>query len=293
MAVLCWRINADLGLTFFILSRMTSSKEPPSPGQSSYLVYNKHQNWAQITLNRPDKLNALNHKLREELVASLNSAAEDPEVHAILLTGSGRAFCSGMNLKEFPKDEGVKKNGESLNVFSTLETFPKPVIGAINGYAITGGFELALCCDILLASTEAKFADTHAVLGVIPGAGLSQKLSRLLGLHKAMSMHLTGEFLSAEEALRHGLVSHVLDANDLLSFAQEMTQQIAALDPQISKDIKKLVYEGHRMNLSQGMSLEKETFGRWANSGKRKNVSERRESVMQNNRDVSSNKDTS
>ncbi len=187
---------------------------------------------ATITLNRPEARNALNRELRSAVPATIARLDADPEVDVIILTGAGAAFCSGLDLKELGR--GNLELGSSPRDAEpvTIERGPFPVrstplIGAINGPAITGGFELALNCDFLVASTRAIFADTHARVGVMPGWGLAVLLPAVVGFRKARELSLTGNFLTADDALRLGLVNHVVEHDDLLPLARKLAADIA------------------------------------------------------------------
>lgn len=173
-----------------------------------------------ITLNRPEAMNALSLALRRGLHDAMRRVDADDAVRAIVLTGAGtRAFTAGLDLKELGSQAGAlgaaNATSASDNPVKAIESCRKPVIGAINGVAITGGFEVALACDILIASENARFADTHARVGVMPGWGLSQKLSRLIGISRAKELSLSGNFLDAATAERWGLVNRVVPAADL------------------------------------------------------------------------------
>jgi enoyl-CoA hydratase len=174
---------------------------------------------ATVTLNRPQAMNALSRALRTEFVRTFDSLRADPDVGVIILTGSGRAFCAGLDLKELGGEGGAADDTDSAvggaDVVRALGRAPQPVIVAI-GFAITGGFELALACDVLIASTEARFADTHARVGIMPGWGLSQKLSRTIGIYRAKELSLTGNYLSAAQAEAWGLVNRVVAPQELL-----------------------------------------------------------------------------
>lgn len=166
------------------------------------LLVEKQDGIAVVTLNRPEAMNALSKALRSELYKAMVALDADPEVRVVILTGAGeRAFTAGLDLKELGSDAGAmgaaNAEGADENPVKAIELCKKPVIGAINGVAITGGFEVALACDVLIASENARFADTHARVGIMPGWGLSQKLSRLIGLYRAKELSLTGNFLSA------------------------------------------------------------------------------------------------
>ena len=164
------------------------------------VLVERHGAVALVTLNRPDALNALNRALRAEIVRVFTELKDDTSIRAVVLTGAGRAFTAGIDLKEAGQTGfalGADEDSRSINMAAALESYPWPIVGAINGFAITGGFELALMCDVLLASENAKFADTHARVGIVPGWGLSQKLSRLIGISRAKELSFTGNFIDA------------------------------------------------------------------------------------------------
>jgi enoyl-CoA hydratase len=241
----------------------------------------------QLTLNRPDKLNALNPTLQTLLTDALTAAAADNRVRAIVLTGAGRAFCTGLDLSDFERSfNRTDRSGRTLGPFRALEAVPQPVIGAINGFAVTGGFEIALACDILVATPEAKFGDTHAQLGVMPGAGLSQKLSRVIGLPRAMAVSLAGEFITGEQALQWGLVSHLVPPERLLPEALRLAKRIAEADPEMIRELKRLMKNGAGLSLAGGLALEQVTFREWQTRGRVSNVAERRQAVMQRSREL-------
>ena len=175
---------------------------------------------ATLTLNRPEARNALSRDLRAALVNTLSELRQRDDVGVVIMTGAGPAFCAGLDLKEMASltdDSGAMQ--EVLNasdVANAMQDFDRPIIGAINGFAVTGGFELALACDVIIASTEARFADTHARVGVLPGWGLSQKLPRTIGVYRAKELSLTGNFLSAGQAEAWGLVNRVVAPELLL-----------------------------------------------------------------------------
>jgi enoyl-CoA hydratase len=169
--------------------------------------------YALLTLNRPAALNALSKALRAQLAAAVDALEADPAVRVLILTGAGRAFCAGLDLKELGSGQGrlgVDNAVTGNDPVSALQRFSGPIIGAINGAAVTGGFELALACDVLLASPQARFADTHARIGVAPGWGLSQKLSRAIGIYRAREVSLTGNWVGAEQAAAWGFVNRVV-----------------------------------------------------------------------------------
>ena len=218
---------------------------------------------ATVTLNRPEAMNALSKALRKRLYEVMTEIDADPEVRAVVLTGAGeRAFTAGLDLKELGSTPGAlgsaNATGADENPVKAIEICRQPVIGAINGVAITGGFEVALACDILIASENARFADTHARVGVMPGWGLSQKLSRLIGISRAKELSLSGNFLDAATAERWGLVNRVVPAGDLLATAQKLAADIASADTDFIAGYKKLIDDGFARPFGEGMALEHE-----------------------------------
>ncbi|WP_199553330.1 enoyl-CoA hydratase [Sandaracinobacteroides hominis] len=216
---------------------------------------------AVVTLNRPEAMNALSKALRAELAAVMVEMDRRDEVRVVVLTGAGeRAFTAGLDLKELGSDSSAMDDATGAapqaNPVKAVEQCRKPVIGAINGVAITGGFELALACDVLIASENARFADTHARVGIMPGWGLSQKLSRLLGIYRAKELSLSGNFLDAPTAERWGLVNRVVPAAELLTVAKKLATDMASIDPQFSSAYKKLIDDGFAGTFGDGLALE-------------------------------------
>ena len=240
----------------------------------SILVEQTAEGYCILTLNRPNAMNALSVRLRQEMIVALEQLSADPQVRVLILTGAGRAFCAGLDLKEMGEgDVGVQENIERYNVADALGRFPGPVIGAINGAAITGGFELAIACDVLLASTEARFADTHARVGIAPGWGLSQKLSRTIGIYRAKELSLTGNFVSAQEAESWGLV------NELLPAARRLAEDMLSAVPESLISMKRLIDDGYAIDFGSALRLEQQRC-REANRGVTAAVLEaRREAV--------------
>ncbi|MEZ5936704.1 MAG: enoyl-CoA hydratase [Hyphomonadaceae bacterium] len=220
-----------------------------------------------VTLNRPKQLNAMSVALRSELVTTIRTLAADDNVCAIVLTGNGRAFTAGVDLKEAGQQGfslGVGGDGDcegdarapDLDLAAAFAACPQPVIGAINGFAITGGFELALMCDLLLASSEAKFADTHGRVGLMPVWGLSQNLSRRIGLARAKELSLTGNFLDAETAERWGLVNRVVAPDELLPAARKLAHEMAQIDGDLLRRLKAVIDEGSALALPDALRME-------------------------------------
>ncbi|MBV9484518.1 MAG: enoyl-CoA hydratase [Frankiaceae bacterium] len=194
---------------------------------------------ATLTLNRPQARNALSRALTHELWDAATAAGADPAVDVVIITGSDPAFCAGVDLKEVageiaataterPVGDGPGRGSDGLYRF--LPVIDKPIIAAVNGVAVTGGLELALQCTLLVASDRARFADTHARVGVMPGGGMTVLLAQTIGVRRAVELSLTGNFLSAEEALRLGLVNHVVPHEELLPFARRLAGDIVSND---------------------------------------------------------------
>lgn len=218
-----------------------------------------HEGVALVTLDRPNAYNALNRALSQAIVESFEEIAKNSDVRAVVLTGAGKAFCAGVDLKELTANPGVLKDGgmgTDSPMVRALRDCGKPVIGAINGPAVTGGFELALACDFLYASTRARFADTHARVGLLPGWGLSQKLGRLIGINRARETSLTGNFISAEEAEAWGLVNKVCTPESLIQEAVSAAQQIAESNPDTIKAMRSLMNDGDLLSLGEALELE-------------------------------------
>ena len=216
---------------------------------------------ATVTLNRPQAMNALSKAMRKALHDAMRAVDADPALRAVVLTGAGtRAFTAGLDLKELGSDASAlgAANAESPadNPVKAVEHCRKPVIGAINGVAITGGFELALACDVLVASSNARFADTHARVGIMPGWGLSQKLSRMIGISRAKELSFTGNFLDADTALAWGLVNHVTAPDDLLPLAQRLAGDMAQIEPDFLARYKALIDEGYAASFADSLAME-------------------------------------
>ena len=230
------------------------------------LLVEKSEGVATLTLNRPGAMNALSRDLRKALAAAFGAIAGEPAIGVVILTGAGeRAFCAGLDLKELggeTRPEGTSAADEMARAVSdgdlvrSIASIPQPVIGAINGFAITGGFELALACDVLVGSTAARFADTHARVGILPGWGLSQKLSRLIGVYRAKELSLTGNFLDAATARDWGLLNRVVAPAELLPTCRALARDMLSCDPTTLRGYKKLIDEGFAATFGDGLRLE-------------------------------------
>ena len=219
---------------------------------------------ATITVNRPDKLNALNDALMRELGVAVDEARDRDDVGAVLLTGAGRAFVAGADIAELANQnatEGKARAERGQRVFRRFEQSPKPTLAAVNGFALGGGCELAMACHIRIASEAAKFGQPEVKLGLIPGYGGTQRLMRLVGKGRALQLLLTGEMIDANEAYRIGLVNRVVPAADLISAATTMMQVILANAPLALAQCIEVVNRGDGASLDDALALEATAFG--------------------------------
>lgn len=229
------------------------------------LLYEARDQIARITFNRPNVLNALNRKTMEELGDCLNAARRDDSVRVLILTGTGeKAFVAGADINELAKQTPVAGKEFSLfgqEVIHRLETMGKPSIAAVNGFALGGGCEVALACTIRIASRNAKLGQPEVKLGILPGYGGTQRLPRLCGKGVAHEMILTGEMITADEALRVGLVNRVVELADLLPTAESIAKKIIANAPLAVKYAMEAVEHGMEMTQEEGLFLETALFG--------------------------------
>jgi enoyl-CoA hydratase len=245
---------------------------------------------AVVTLNRPEAMNALSRELRAQLAQAMRELDGEERIRAVILTGAGtRAFTAGLDLKELGSGEAALGSATDQdagsNPVKAIEQCRKPVIGAINGVAITGGFELALACDILIASENARFADTHARVGIMPGWGLSQKLSRLIGISRAKELSLSGNFLDAQTACAWGLVNRVVAADALLLAAKALASDIASADPGMVQAYKALIDEGFAKDLGEGLVIEHARSTKANRQVSAEDVENRRRAVLERGRE--------
>jgi enoyl-CoA hydratase len=215
-----------------------------------------------ITLNRPESLNALSSPLLRELAEALDDTEADDDIGAIVMTGSDRAFAAGADIKEM---QARSWPGIYLEDYMTvdgerLSRCRKPVVAAVAGYALGGGCELAMMCDFILAADTAKFGQPEINLGVTPGLGGTQRLTRFVGKSKAMEMCLTGRMMDAEEAERAGLVSRIVPAAELRDEAVKTAQRIAEMSPPVTLMIKESVNRAYELTLAEGMRFERRLF---------------------------------
>ncbi len=220
---------------------------------------------AVVTLDRPKVLNALNHLSMTELEQVFLDIRQNAEVRAVLLTGAGeKAFVAGADIRELAPLtplEGEQAAARGQRVFSLIENCGKPVIACINGFALGGGCELALACTLRIASSNARLGQPEVKIGIIPGYGGTQRLPRLIGKGAALKMILTGEAITAAEALRLGLVDEVVEPDQLLARAEQIAQTIAAVAPLAVRDSIRAVNAGYDLPLASGLELEASLFG--------------------------------
>ena len=222
------------------------------------LVERSSEGHATLVLNRPDKLNTLSIVMRREIASAIASLEADPAIRVLILTGAGRAFTAGLDLDEWAAPGVVAANAYVDDVVEALLRFSGPVIGAINGLAITGGVEIALACDVLICASDARFADSHAQVGLLPGWGGSARMIRRIGLHRAKELALTGRFLGAEEALAWGFVNRVVAPDRLRPEAEEMARQMLACVPEALVAYKQLLDREAGVPLAEALRIERE-----------------------------------
>lgn len=238
-----------------------------------------------VTLNRPEARNALDSALMAAFAVALDDAEGDDGVDVVVITGADPAFCAGLDLRELGSTgKNLVGTGDEAptNPFSVLWRMEKPVIGAVNGAAVTGGLEVALNCDFLVASERARFADTHTRVGVLPGGGMTPLLPQAVGLRRAKEMSLTGNFVDAEEALRLGLVNHVVPHEELVPTAMELAHDVAGNDQRAVRRLRRnydLAAEG---TLADATRLEREEFVAW--EVRFDEVERRREGIVERGR---------
>lgn len=215
-----------------------------------------------ITLNRPEAMNALNGQLMAEMSEALKAFEADEEVRAIIITGSAKAFAAGADIKEMASKSymDVMKEDFITTDWEEVSKCRKPVIAAVAGYALGGGCELAMMCDFILCADNAKFGQPEIKLGVIPGAGGTQRLTRFVGKSKAMEMVLTGRMMDAEEAERSGLVSRIVPVDDLMDEAMKVARKIAQLSLPSVMIAKESVNRSYETTLAEGVRFERRVF---------------------------------
>jgi len=229
------------------------------------VIYEKSEGIAIITINRPDALNALNAETIDEILQCLEDIAKDDNVRAVILTGAGpKAFCAGADIKAMKGMTALdarKLSQMGYKLCKAIENLEKPVIAAINGYALGGGLEVAMACDLRIASEKARMGQTEINIGLIPGWGGTQRLPRLVGKTLAKEMVFTGKMIDAQTAYQRGLVNKVVPPEQLMDAAKEMAKELANKAPVALKLSKMLINHGLETDLDTALVLEREAFG--------------------------------
>lgn len=244
------------------------------PASTDILLITTQDRVRTLTLNRPQARNALSAELRRRFYGALGDAQADDDVDVVILTGADPVFCAGLDLKE------LGERSDLPDISPKWPPMTKPVIGAINGAAVTGGLELALYCDILIASEQARFADTHARVGLLPTWGLSVRLPQKVGVGMARRMSLTGDYLSAEEALRAGLVTQVVPHAELMPTARQVAASIVGNN---QRAVRALLASYHRIDEAQtneGLWIEAASAREWMRSASGDDIAANRDAVF-------------
>jgi enoyl-CoA hydratase len=253
------------------------------------VLVERSQGIATVTLNRPEAMNAVSSGLSQAVAESFRELQRDPEVRVAILTGAGRAFCAGMDLKELGSGGDASRGDKIGNPMdAAMRSFEGPIIAAVNGYAVTAGFEMALACDVIVASTEARFLDTHARVGILPGWGLAVKLSRLIGPSKAKSVSLTGNPISAEQAERWGLAAQVVEPEALMSTCQALAEDMLSCDPETLRGYKRLIDACYAMPLGEALPYETRIATESARALGAEAIAARRQGIQSRNRERTS-----
>jgi enoyl-CoA hydratase len=240
------------------------------------LIYEKSGNIAYVTLNRPQALNVYNIQMRDDLYQVLSAIKDDSEVRVAIFKGAGeKAFCAGADLSEFlsaPTPVVARKVRFTRDVWGLFLRIPQPLIAAVHGYVLGSGIEIALCCDIRIASEDARFGLPEVGLGIIPAAGGTQTLPRIVGRAKALELLLTNRWVSSEEAYRIGLVNGVVPKDKLFQTAEEMAGKIASYHPMAVRNAKQAVTRGLDLSLTEGLDLEKKLASELASMAGHRNI---------------------
>jgi enoyl-CoA hydratase/carnithine racemase len=225
------------------------------------LIYEKKDDIAYVTLNRPQALNVYNIQMRDDLYEVLSAIKDDSEVKVVIFKGAGeKAFCAGADLSEFltaPSPIVARRVRFERDVWGLFLSIPQPLIAALHGFVLGSGIEIALCCDIRIASEDTKFGLPEVGLGIIPAAGGTQTLPRIIGRGRALEVLLSSRWVNAEEALQYGLVNRLVPKDKLLETAEEMAKKIASYDATAVRHAKEAVVRGLDLSLTEGLELEK------------------------------------
>jgi enoyl-CoA hydratase len=228
------------------------------------LLYNKKNNVGFVTLNRPQALNVYNLKMRDELFELLGAIKNDEEVDVVVVNGSGdKAFCAGADLSEFlsaPPPVFARKARFDRDIWGLFLSLQQPVIAALHGFVLGSGIEIALCCDIRLASDNVQFGLPEVALGIIPAAGATQTLPRTIGGARTLEMLLTGRWIKVDEAYQNKLINRIIPRDQLLSEAEKLAFKIASFNPAVIRAVKQAIVRGRNMTLREGLELEKRLY---------------------------------
>jgi len=273
----------------FSLSEITAVPDDYGETMTDVITYEISERIATLTLNRPEARNALNTEVLRLLPQLMQQADADDNVDVIILTGSDPVFCAGLDLKELGdtadnlRGTGADGGKNSTGARGPFPNLTKPLIGAINGAAVTGGFELALNCDFLIASEHAKFGDTHSRVGVMPGWGLTVLLPQAIGVRRAREMSFTGNFMLADEALAFGLVNHVVPHDQLMPFTRQIARDIIGNEQDGVRNIRATY--AHHVQDEQDWEFESRAGAQWRREQfDPKKVEERRAKIMERGR---------
>lgn len=226
-----------------------------------HILVERQEHIGIVTLNRPKELNAINFQLVSELAHALEAFDQDPTIRCIILTGAGnRAFAAGADIKEMSDKSPIDMMMGSFNAWLRIRHIHKPMIAAVGGYALGGGCELAMHCDMIVASENARFGQPEIKIGVMPGAGGTQRLARTFGKFRAMEMVLTGEPFTAQEMAAHGLVNRVVPKGEHLNEAIKLAQLVAAQPPLAAQLAKEAVLAAFETSLQEGLEIERKNF---------------------------------
>jgi len=226
------------------------------------IIVAKEDSLGVLTLNRPDALNALNSRMVDEIISALLDFEPDDDVRCVIMTGSERAFCAGADIREMSTQSTVDmiRTNLFLSLWRSVGIFPKPIIAALSGYVLGGGLELAMACDILIASESAKLGQPEINIGIIPGGGGTQRLTRAVGRYKAMEMILAGSTIAAEEARQYGLVNRVVPRERFLEEAKALGREIASKSPIAVRMAKQAINKAYELGLTEGIEFERQLF---------------------------------
>ena len=214
-----------------------------------------------IKLNRPNALNALSCELMSELLSTLYSFEEDDQIHCVIITGGEKTFSAGADIREMSNQTAVDAlKAKNLERFDSIKKITKPIIASVNGYCFGGGLELAMACDIIIAGESARFGQPEINIGVMPGAGGTQRLTRAIGKYKAMEMILTGKFITAKDALDHGLVSRVVPDEICFSEALSLGKELSEKSPLALSVAKECILQSYESSLTDGLQYERRNF---------------------------------